>query len=427
MDLRDYLRILRRRTGVILLLVAVTSVSAVAWGMSRPPIYRSSALLQVIPARFDFGLTQAAEQLLRQFAIQIETPARAQEVIATLQLDITVDDFLATVTTAARPEEFLVQIDVDHPDPATSQEIANALAQNFVEEHNARALEQDRSVRVGIEILEEAESGELVWPKIEVLGIAGALFGLALGGVITFALEIMESGALRSSQDMELSEYWKVLRKWWYVILLAPLVLVVLAVLFAQIQQPIYRAEATLQVKPAVFDYNTVLTANQLLNQFALQVKTTNLAERVLGQVSLEMEPREFLKSVTVTPIPEDFLLLIEVDLPDGEMAKQVANAFATEFVDYHTQRILAIDPLERIEITTLIPADRYWQHWPRTRILALAGGLAGGLIGLVSAFVLEYIESDRLRSAAEVERVLGVPALGAIPTNPHTRRIGRT
>lgn len=203
MGLGDYFRILRRRFGVILLLLAITSVSAMVWGMTRPPIYRSSALLQVIPARFDFGQTQAAGQLLRQFALQIETPDRAQEVIATLQLDISADDFLALVTTAARPEEFLVQIDVDHPDPATSQEIASALAQNFVEEHNARALEQDRSVRVSIEILEEAEVGELVWPKIDILGIAGAIFGLALGGIAAFALEIIESGMVRSPQDVE--------------------------------------------------------------------------------------------------------------------------------------------------------------------------------------------------------------------------------
>lgn len=225
---------------------------------------------------------------------------------------------------------------------------------------------------------------------------------------------------------MELSEYWKVLRKRWYVIILATLVMVALAVLFSELQQPLYRAEATLQVKPAVFDYNTVLTANLLLNQFALQAQTTTIARSVLGDVPLKVEPRELLKQITVEPIPEDFLLIIDADLPDGEIAKQVANAFAQSFVDWHTQRILAIDPLERIEISVLIPADRYWQHWPRTRILGLAGGLVGLLGGVVAAFVLEYIESDRLRSTAEVERDLGVPALGAIPANRHRRQIGR-
>lgn len=203
MELKDILSILRRRAGVILFLTAVTAVSAVLWGTARPPVYRSITLLQVIPARPDYGLTLAAEQLLRQFALQIETPTRAQEIIAQEELDIPVEDFLAMVTAAARPEEFLLEVSVDHPDPYIAQEIANSLAQNFVEEHNARSLEQDRQVRVGIEILEPAEPGELLWPKMDILGLSGALFGLVLGGIIAFGLELLSTGAINTPQEVE--------------------------------------------------------------------------------------------------------------------------------------------------------------------------------------------------------------------------------
>lgn len=203
MELRDIFHILRRRAGVILFLTLVTPISAMLWGTAQPPLYRSTTLLQVIPARPDYGLTLAAEQLLRQFALQIETPARAQEIVAARELDIPVEDFLAMVTAAARPEEFLLEVSVDHPDPYIAQEIANALAKNFVEEHNARSLEQDRQVRVGIEALEEAEPGELLWPKRDILGLSGVLFGLVLGGIIAFGLELLGAGVINSPQEVE--------------------------------------------------------------------------------------------------------------------------------------------------------------------------------------------------------------------------------
>lgn len=221
---------------------------------------------------------------------------------------------------------------------------------------------------------------------------------------------------------MELGIYWQVLRKQARIIFITFLATTALAILFSEIQTPIYRAEVALQVKPAVFNYNVILTAHQLLNQFALQAKTTNIAKQVLQQVPLNLPPKELLKLVTVTPVEEDFLLLIDADLPDGELAKAVANGFANVFVDYHLARSLSIDPLERIEISVLVPADRYWLHWPSTRTLALAGGLTGLFLGIFLAFVREYLESDILRTVPDVERQLEVPALGAIPSGPGRR-----
>ena len=116
MELMKYLRVLLRKWWVIALACVVTVTSAVVFSEIQPPIYRSSAVLQVIPARYDYGLTLAAEQLLRQFANQIHTTSTAQQVIDELQLDITVDKLLAGVTVASIPEDFLIQVDADRPD-----------------------------------------------------------------------------------------------------------------------------------------------------------------------------------------------------------------------------------------------------------------------------------------------------------------------
>jgi len=230
---------------------------------------------------------------------------------------------------------------------------------------------------------------------------------------------------------MELTRYAQLLWRRGGVILLIAIFTTVGALLFAKTQRPVYRAQATLQVTPAVWDYNIVLSANQLLTQFSLQVRNTAMAQRVLDRIPLALSPEELLKRVHTIPEEENFLIQVEADLPDGEMAKLVANAFAQEFVDYHTQRNLSVDPVERIEIAILKEARSYWQHWPRTKPLLLAGAILGFVIGALSALLLEYQEANIIRSPEDMERYVGVAVLGSIPTisageggaNPAPRR----
>ncbi len=230
---------------------------------------------------------------------------------------------------------------------------------------------------------------------------------------------------------MELKKYAQLLWRRGGVIILITILTILGALLFDKTQRPVYRAQATLQVTPAVWDYNIVLSANQLLTQFSLQVHSTAMAHRVLDRVPLALSPEELLKRVHTIPEEENFLIQVEADLPDGEMSKLVANGFAQEFVEYHRERNLSVDPVERIEIEVLKQARSYWQHWPRTKTLVLAGAILGLVIGALSALLLEYREADIIRSPEDMERYVGVAVLGSIPTisagegsaNPARRR----
>ena len=203
MELMKYLRVLLRKWWVIALACVVTVTSAVVFSEIQPPIYRSSAVLQVIPARYDYGLTLAAEQLLRQFANQIHTTSTAQQVIDELQLDITVDKLLAGVTVASIPEDFLIQVDADRPDPQEARDVASAFARDFVAFHAAEMLDIDRQDRVQIRILEDAKYGWVHWPKTKTLALAGGVLGLLIGLLLAFGLEYLESDVLRSTDDVE--------------------------------------------------------------------------------------------------------------------------------------------------------------------------------------------------------------------------------
>jgi len=216
---------------------------------------------------------------------------------------------------------------------------------------------------------------------------------------------------------MELSQYVRVLLRKWWVIALAVGISVTSAVVFSEVQAPIYRSSAVLQVIPARYDYGLTLAAEQLLRQFANQIHTTSMAQQVIDELQLDISPDRLLGDVTVAPIPEDFLIQIDADRPDPEEARAVASTFAHDFVAYHAAQILDIDRQDRVQIRILEDAKYGWVHWPKTKTLALAGGVLGLLIGLLLAFGLEYLESGVLRSTEDVERNVGVTVLGSIPT----------
>jgi capsular polysaccharide biosynthesis protein len=180
MELKQYMRVLVGKWWIIALAFMVTVSSAVVFSEVRAPTYRSSAVLQVIPARFDYGLTLAAEQLLRQFANQIHTTSMAQQVIDELQLDISTDKLLGRVTVAPIPEDFLIQIDADAGDPEEARAVASAFAQDFVAFHAAQILDIDRADRVTIRLLEDARYGWVHWPKTKTLALAGGVLGLLI-------------------------------------------------------------------------------------------------------------------------------------------------------------------------------------------------------------------------------------------------------
>lgn len=215
---------------------------------------------------------------------------------------------------------------------------------------------------------------------------------------------------------MELKQYLRVLLSKWWVIALACVITVTSAVIFSEIQPPIYRSSAILQVIPARYDYGLTLAAEQLLRQFANQIHTTTMAQQVIDELQLDISVDKLLANVTVAPIPEDFLIQIDADGPNPEQARDVAGTFAHDFVAFHAAQIMDIDRRDRVQIRILEDARYGWVHWPKTKTLAVAGGVLGLLIGLLLAFGLEYLQSDVLRTSEDVERHVGVVVLGAIP-----------
>ena len=132
MELKDYLRILRKRGWIILLVMILTAATAFGVSKLQTVEYKSSIQVFVRPERIDNGTLLAVSQILRGFVAYIDSRNFAQRVIDNLQLDMKAEDLIGNVTIASINENYIIQIDVVNTNGKIADDIANEWANQFV-------------------------------------------------------------------------------------------------------------------------------------------------------------------------------------------------------------------------------------------------------------------------------------------------------
>lgn len=202
MELGDYLRILRHRGWLILLVAVLTAAAAFGFSRMQVEVYESTLRLLVLPSRTDFGQAQAAKELLRSYEQWLRSRYRAQDVIDALQLDRTAGDLLSDVKVASDNSSFVIELTVENTDPDLANDIARKWGELLIQwqtQNNDKLRKEDR---ITIEFIDDPQAG-LDRPLWKVNTAAGAVFGALLGILIIFLLEWIESGIVRRPEDVE--------------------------------------------------------------------------------------------------------------------------------------------------------------------------------------------------------------------------------
>ncbi len=201
MELQDYGRIMRRRGWLILLLAVLTAGAAFGFSRMQAEVYKSSVKL-LVTARPDFGQTQAAKELVRDFAAWLRSSYRARAVIDELQLDMTPLELLGDVTVAPSTDSNIIQIDVENSNPDLANDIARVWGTQLILWRNQENAGLRKEDRIEAQFLDDPQVS-LDSPKTKINTAAGAVFGALLGVVGVFALEWLESGVMRRPEDIE--------------------------------------------------------------------------------------------------------------------------------------------------------------------------------------------------------------------------------
>ncbi len=204
MQLQDYARILLKRGWIILLLAIIAAASAYGFSKIQTPVYRSTVTLSTVPSRpSDYGQSMAIKNLMRNYVMQLQSPAMVQPVIDKLQLDVTPEKFISQVNFNAAEDTMTIAVEARHPLPDVAAKMGQTLAETFVSVHNQENLQIDQQDRILVKILHNATSPDIFSPKTSVNVLAGGILGALIGLVIVFVLEWLESDIIRTSEDAE--------------------------------------------------------------------------------------------------------------------------------------------------------------------------------------------------------------------------------
>jgi capsular polysaccharide biosynthesis protein len=214
---------------------------------------------------------------------------------------------------------------------------------------------------------------------------------------------------------VEIQEYFKILWKRGWIIILLAAITAVSAYGFSKMQMKEYKGSIKLQFRTRA-DWGLQNAAKGLLPSYREFIKNDKTADEVIDRLRLDMSNDSLLAKVTTSADEATFGIQIDARDYYTKTASDIARTFAQVFKEEQDTWNQEQDKRDQVEVYMWNEA-RVSLFKPRTKINTLAGGIFGLMLGVVIAFFLEWLESDIVRTAEDVERHVGVAVLGSIPT----------
>jgi capsular polysaccharide biosynthesis protein len=206
MEINDYLRILRKRGWIIVVVALVAAVSAYGFSKLQTPIYSATVKLSVVPARAtDWGSSNSLKDLLRNYAENITTHTTAAKVIDRAQLDMASTTFLGKLFISPDSSTFTLAMEARDRDPEVAMAMVDTTAKVFIEDRDQWNQLQDKRDRIEVKMLDSVYNlgYEQYSPQTRINTLAGGLFGVLVGLLVIFFLEWLEMDTIRNAEDVE--------------------------------------------------------------------------------------------------------------------------------------------------------------------------------------------------------------------------------
>jgi capsular exopolysaccharide synthesis family protein len=181
--------------------------------------------------------------------------------------------------------------------------------------------------------------------------------------VIAGLREVALAGVVKRENAFDVTEYWRIIVKWRWLILAITVACLLAAVLISLLMTPLYRATATLEVNPEgvqVVQMGDVQSMGMddrafLATQAGL-LRSRTLAARVARSVNLagheafadpgvsraareEQAIAKLVKSVKIQPERESRLIAVSLETPEPELSARLANSYSDNFIQSNLER----------------------------------------------------------------------------------------
>jgi len=223
-------------------------------------------------------------------------------------------------------------------------------------------------------------------------------------------------------KEIELRQYWDVLRKRWMIVVALPLIAALVSgVVSFFVIIPTYQASTTLivgQIAPEagqaavqMLDNNVLLANQQLAKTYAAIAQSSTVKQNVIKDLNLPLTVEELNKLITVNLVKTTEILEIKVTNTNPVLATSIAYTMAYEF----SKAVIEIKKVDSVSILdrAVIPDKPVKPNKTLNVLIAFVVGLMA-VVGLV--FFLEYLDNT-VKTSSDVEKLLGIPVLGIIPS----------
>lgn len=209
MELRDYLRVLRRGWLLIVLFVLVGVGASATYSLVLTPQYEAGTRVFVsADSAANVGELGAGntytQQIVRSFVEVVGTAAVLEPVIDELDLDTTVGGLASQVTASSDLNTVILNVTVQDPDPVQAADIANAVTASLVDVVGTLTPQTaEGTTPIAVNTVQPATVPESpVSPRVPLNIALGLLVGLALGVGIAVLREVLDT-RVRGERDIE--------------------------------------------------------------------------------------------------------------------------------------------------------------------------------------------------------------------------------
>lgn len=200
-DLREIFYAFKKRALIIVAaLLAGALLAGVYTKVLITPLYSATSTMLVLPqesAQTSLSDLQLGNQLTKDYSMLITSRSVLQEVIDNLGLDMTYGSLESMVSINNPSETRILEITVSNPDPETSKEIVDELA-----EVSSKFIAKQMEVAEPKIIEEGRVPTAPTSPSMSRNVMIGALAGLVLSAGVVVLMTIMDD-SIRSEEDIE--------------------------------------------------------------------------------------------------------------------------------------------------------------------------------------------------------------------------------
>jgi succinoglycan biosynthesis transport protein ExoP len=206
MELRDYLRIVRKRAWLIVGATVLCTTAALVTSLATLPVYQGTAKLLVVAKTDPEGGTASAysgallsQQLVKSFAQILESRATAEAALGLDPQPFTARQLQAKIHAEPVTETLLINLSVDDADPARAKRLTNSVARAFI--RDVPNLQSGSALRVSL--VEPALTPSApVRPRTKLNVALGLVLGLMLGVGLAFLREFVDR-SVKTPEELE--------------------------------------------------------------------------------------------------------------------------------------------------------------------------------------------------------------------------------